>query len=117
MTLAAYLTQLLKGNTDVLILSLLEREAMYGHQIMEELTRESRGFLRVSEGTLYPALHRLAREGLVRGRWAKLPSGKERKMYTLTKKGERRLAECRSTWDGFAAAMSTITRAAGPGRA
>lgn len=113
MTLATYFTQLLKGNTDVLILSLLEREAMYGHQIMKEVERESQGFLRISEGTLYPALHRLAREGLVRARWTKLPSGKERKMYTLTKKGERRLAECRSTWDIFATAMSHITRTAG----
>jgi DNA-binding PadR family transcriptional regulator len=112
MTLTSYLTQLLKGNTDVLILSVLGRESMYGHQIMRELEAESRGFLRVSEGTLYPALHRLAREGYVRARWTKLPSGRERKMYTLTKKGEQRLADCRSTWDGFAAAMNSITRSA-----
>src|SRR5205814_8777964 len=79
--MAAYLTQLLKGNTDVLILSLLEREPMYGHQIMEELEQTSSGFFRVSEGTLYPALYRLVREGLVRGRWSKLSSGQERKFY------------------------------------
>lgn len=113
MTLTSYLTQLLKGNTDVLILSLLEREPMYGHQIKEELERSSRGFLRVSEGTLYPALHRLSREGLVRARWTKLPNGKERKIYTLTRKGDGRLSECRLTWSGFAAAMSNITRQAG----
>src|SRR5690348_5485560 len=76
-----YLTQLLKGNTDVLILSLLEREPMYGHQIMEALEHSSAGFFQVSEGTLYPALYRLAREGLVRGRWSRLPSGQERKFY------------------------------------
>jgi len=107
--MAAYLTQLLKGNTDVLILSLLEREPMYGHQIMEELEQSSSGFFRVSEGTLYPALYRLAREGLVRGRWSKLSTGQERKFYTLTKKGEQRLGECRSTWSGFAAAMDLVT--------
>jgi len=104
-----YLTQLLKGNTDVLILSLLEREPMYGHQIMEELTKSSSGFFKVSEGTLYPALYRLAREGLVRGRWAKLPTGQERKFYSLTRKGEERLDDCRSTWTGFAAAMTLVT--------
>lgn len=104
-----YLTQLLKGNTDVLILSLLEREPMYGHQIMEELEKSSSGFFRVSEGTLYPALYRLAREGLVRGRWAKLPTGQERKFYALTRKGEHRLGDCRSTWSGFAAAMDLVT--------
>ena len=107
--MAAYLTQLLKGNTDVLILSLLEREPMYGHQIMEELEQTSSGFFRVSEGTLYPALYRLVREGLVRGRWSKLSNGQERKFYALTKKGEQRLQECRSTWSGFAAAMDQVT--------
>jgi PadR family transcriptional regulator, regulatory protein PadR len=108
-TLTGYLTQLLKGNTDVLILSLLEREPMYGHQIMDELERSSAGFLKVSEGTLYPALHRLVRNGLVRGRWSKLPSGKERKFYVMTPKGERELAACRSTWGEFAVAMGQIT--------
>ena len=107
--MGTYLTQLLKGNTDVLILSLLEREPMYGHQIMEELEQTSSGFFRVSEGTLYPALYRLAREGLVRGRWSKLNNGQERKFYTLTKKGEQKLGECRSTWSGFAAAMDLVT--------
>jgi DNA-binding PadR family transcriptional regulator len=109
MTLGNYLTQLLKGNTDVLILSLLEREPMYGHQILLELEQVSAGFFQVSEGTLYPALYRLAREGFVRGKWAKLLTGQERKVYTLTKKGERRLHECRSTWSGFAAAMDRVT--------
>lgn len=114
MTLTGYLTQLLKGNTDVLILSLLERESMYGHQIMSELEQASGGFFNVSEGTLYPALHRLARNGCVRGKWAKLPSGAERKFYTTTPKGERELAACRSTWFDFAAAMGRITRPSAP---
>jgi PadR family transcriptional regulator, regulatory protein PadR len=109
MTLGAYLTQLLKGNTDVLILSLLEREAMYGHQIMQELEGASAGFFQLSEGTLYPALYRLTREGFVRARWMERGPGQERKVYTLTRKGERRLADCRSTWSGFAAAMNRVT--------
>ncbi len=109
MVLGTYLTQLLKGNTDVLILSLLEREPMYGHQIMQELEHVSAGFFQVSEGTMYPALYRLAREGFIRGRWSKLRSGQERKVYAVTKKGERRLQECRSTWSGFAAAMDLVT--------
>jgi len=104
-----YLTQLLKGNTDVLILSLLDGRPMYGYELMEELDRSSSGVIRVTEGTLYPALHRLAREGLVRGRWQKLPSGKERKVYGLTSKGDTRLRECLATWQDFAAAMSRVT--------
>ncbi len=104
-----YFTQLLKGNTDILILSLLQRESMYGHQIMEELETTSGGFIKVSEGTLYPALHRLAREDMTRSRWLKLPTGKERKFYSITKKGEHWLAECRSTWGDFATAMTRVT--------
>lgn len=109
MTLGSYLTQLLKGNTDVLILSLLQREPMYGHQILQELEQTSAGFFQVSDGTLYPALYRLTREGFIRGKWAKLPTGQERKVYALTKKGDRRLSECISTWSGFAAAMDRVT--------
>ena len=109
MTLGSYLTQLLKGNTDVLILSLLQREGMYGHQIMQELEAASAGFFQVSEGTLYPALYRLVREGYIRGRWQKLATGHERKVYVLTKTGEQRLGDCRSTWDGFAQAMNRVT--------
>jgi len=109
MTLGSYLTQLLKGNTDVLILSLLERAPMHGHQILQELEATSGGFFHVSEGTLYPALYRLAREGYIRGRWAKIATGRERKVYELTKKGEHRLQECRSTWSGFARAMNRVT--------
>jgi PadR family transcriptional regulator PadR len=109
MALGRYLTQLLKGNTDVLILSLLEREPMYGHQLMVELEAASAGFFRMSEGTLYPALYRLAREGYIRGRWTKIATGQERKVYALTKKGEHRLQECRSMWSGFAQAMDRVT--------
>ncbi|HEX5369918.1 MAG TPA: helix-turn-helix transcriptional regulator [Dehalococcoidia bacterium] len=104
-----YLTQLLKGNTDVLILSLLQKEAMYGHQIMENLEAVSGGVLNLSEGTLYPALHRLVREGLIEGRWARLPNGKERKLYSLTRKGQGWLSDCLSTWGTFAHAMTQVT--------
>jgi len=113
MALGRYLTQLLKGNTDVLILALLEREPTYGHRLMLELESASAGFFQVSEGTLYPALYRLAREGYIRGRWTKIASGQERKVYALTKKGERRLQECRSTWSGFARAMDRVTAPTG----
>src|SRR5581483_9602507 len=73
--LSRYVTQLLKGNTDVLILSTLEREPMYGHQILEAIEQASGGTLAISEGTLYPALQRLTREGRIRPRWTTLPSG------------------------------------------
>jgi DNA-binding PadR family transcriptional regulator len=51
----------------------------------------------------------MAREGFIKGKWSRIASGQERKVYSLTKKGERRLGDCRSTWSGFAAAMERVT--------
>lgn len=104
--------QLLKGNTDILILSLLRREPMYGYQMIKELERRSKGFLRMGEGTLYPALHRLERAGLIRGRWERLPNGQERRYYSLTRTGERRLEEQSTNWLRFASAVEMIVRPA-----
>jgi PadR family transcriptional regulator PadR len=106
------LGQLLKGNTDVLILSLLEKESMYGYQMIKELERRSRGFFRLGEGTLYPALHRLEKAGLVQGRWRGQSSGGERRYYALTPKGERWLEEQASAWARFASAVDMIVRPA-----
>ena len=106
------LAQLLKGNTEILVLSLLQRESMYGYQIIKELERSSRGFFHLGEGTLYPALHRLERAGLVQGRWERLPSGQERRYYSLTRKGERRLEEQAGAWARFASAVNLIVRPA-----
>jgi len=106
------LAQLLKGNTDFLILSLLEQEPMYGYQMIKELERRSQGFFRLGEGTLYPALHRLERAGLVEGRWEQLPSGQDRRYYSLTPKGETGLEAQASSWRSFASAVNMIVRPA-----
>lgn len=103
-----YLTELLKGNTDVMVLALLREESMYGYQLMKALEQRSNGFFRVSEGTLYPALHRLVRDGLLDSRWVKLPAGQERRYYSLTDKGDHTLHERCSTWSGFADAMNRV---------
>ena len=107
-----YKRELLKGNTDALLLSLLRDHPMYGYQIIKELDRRSQGYFRFREGTLYPALHRLETAGLVEGNWEKLPSGKERRYYCLTPEGvellERKLAE----WRGFSLAVDLIMQPA-----
>lgn len=104
--------ELLKGNTDALLLSLLKDQPMYGYQIIKELDKRSQGYFRFREGTLYPALHRLEAAGLIKGSWEKLPSGKERRYYRLTARGvellERKLAE----WRGFSLAVDLIMQPA-----
>ncbi len=99
---------LLKGSSSYLLLSLLERQPMYGYQIVKELTTRSQGYFKFKEGTLYPALHRLERSGLIAGRWQMLPNGRQRRYYQLTEKGEAKLALERSQWQDFLTAVKLI---------
>ena len=102
------LAQLLKGNTDILILSLLTIEPMYGYQMIKEIDSRSNGFLRLGEGTLYPALHRLERSGRLTSRWQRTPGGQERRYYTLTHDGQQQLREQSNTWAQFSSAVNLI---------
>jgi len=103
-----YRRELLKGNTETLLLSLLKSQSMYGYQIIKELEKRSQGYFRFKEGTLYPALHRLEAAGLVKGNWERLPSGKERRYYHLTEKGLKLLEEKVAEWQGFSLAVNLV---------
>jgi PadR family transcriptional regulator PadR len=83
---------------------------MYGYQIIKELKDRSRGYFSFKEGTLYPALHRLEKSGLIEGKWQALPSGQQRKYYYITEKGYASLALQRSSWREFLNAMNLIIR-------
>ncbi len=100
--------ELMKGSTDSLLLCLIGQQPMYGYQIIKELERRSQGYFKFKEGTLYPALHRLERVGLIRGEWQTLPSGQQRKYYHITNKGLLSLVEKRSQWQDFLVAMNLI---------
>lgn len=95
-------TDLRKGSVRALILSLLEEKPMYGYQLSKELQRRSRGYFEFKEGTLYPALHRLEKEGLLRGQWQVIAEGPSRKVYHLTDKGREELARSQQEWATFA---------------
>ena len=100
--------ELVKNNTESLLLFLIGQQSMYGYQIIKELERQSQGYFQFKEGTLYPALHRLERSGLILGKWQALPSGQRRKYYYITDKGLSSLAEKRSQWQDFLVAMNLI---------
>jgi PadR family transcriptional regulator, regulatory protein PadR len=100
--------ELMKGNIDSLLLCVLASQPMYGYQIIKDLERRSQGYFRFKEGTLYPALHRLERAGLVRGQWQMLPSGQQRKYYHITEMGLLTMAEKRSQWHLFLQAMNLV---------
>ncbi len=104
--------ELMKGNVDSLLLCLTGQQPMYGYQIIKELGRRSQGYFKFKEGTLYPALHRMERAGLIRGKWQVLPTGQQRKYYYITEKGLSILVEKRGQWRDFLAAMNLIIQPA-----
>lgn len=100
--------ELLKGNTPTLIMAVLRDEPLHGYAIAREIERRSGAALRCKEGTLYPALQALEREGLIRGQWEQGPNGRGRKVYSLTEEGLTRLAEERRVWEQFAAGVGKV---------
>ncbi len=99
---------LIKGNIDTLLLSLMSQQPMYGYQVMQELEGRSQGYFKFKEGTLYPALHRLEKMGLLQGKWQTLSNGRQRRYYSITDKGRRILVEQTAQWRDFFAAMNLI---------
>jgi PadR family transcriptional regulator PadR len=100
--------ELIKSNIDSLLLTLISTSPMYGYQIIKELGSRSQGYFVFKEGTLYPALHRLEKLGLVEGKWKTLGSGQQRKYYHITDKGFTSLEEQRDGWREFLKAMNLI---------
>ncbi|MCI0437785.1 MAG: helix-turn-helix transcriptional regulator [Chloroflexi bacterium] len=105
-----YRRELLKGSTETLLLSLLADEAMYGYQLVKEMDRRSSGYFRFKEGTLYPALHRLERDGMIEGRWETSPTGQNRRYYHITAKGRTRLESMLEEWNMFTKAVNLVAR-------
>ena len=99
---------LLKGSSKSLLLSLLEQQPMYGYQIVKELEARSQGYFKFKEGTLYPALHRLEKSGLISGKWQTLSNGRQRRYYSITAKGLAKLAQDRTQWRDFLNAVRLI---------
>ena len=100
--------RLMKGSVDSILLSLINQQPMYGYQILKELEKRSQGYFRFQEGTLYPALHRLEKSGLITGKWQALSGNRQRRYYHLTEKGLSIMAEKRSQWLDFFKAMNLI---------
>ena len=100
--------QLLKGNTESLLLVLMEAEPMYGYQLAKEVGQRSNGYFAFKEGTMHPALHRLERDKLVEGSWRDTPNGVRRRYYQITAKGRQALADRLEEWQRFSRAMNAV---------
>lgn len=101
-------TELIKGTLSLLILSLLSRRRMYGYEIVATVRQETGGALEWKEGSLYPALHKLEADGLVRSDWRGEAAGRRRKYYRLTGAGKAALAEKTDSWRRLREAMDRI---------
>lgn len=108
-----YSRELLKGTADTLVLSTFDAGEQYGYQVAKELERRSNGFFQFKEGTLYPILHRLERQGFLQARWETMPNGLERRYYSLTVLGRETLNDRISEWTGFAQAVGRVTAGIG----
>jgi PadR family transcriptional regulator, regulatory protein PadR len=97
----------LKGHLDGILLAVLEPGPMHGYAIMEALRVRSGGHVDLPTGTVYPALHRLERAGLVAASWSQA-GGRRRRVYKLTPAGRRALDTERGTWRDFSAVVSAL---------
>ncbi len=100
--------ELMGASSESLLLCLVGQQPMYGYQILKELERRSEGYFRFKEGTLYPALHRLEKSGLIEGKWQMFSNSRQRRYYYITDKGRRVLVEKTSQWQDFSTAMNLI---------
>jgi PadR family transcriptional regulator, regulatory protein PadR len=99
---------LLRGTLDVLILKSLARGRRHGYAIVESIQNVSDEVLRVEEGALYPALHRLELRGLVSAEWGVSENNRRAKYYRLTAAGRKHLAAQTSSWKRLSGAVSRV---------
>ena len=99
--------ELLKGSTNLLVLSLLENENMYGYQMIKKLSEKSENVFELQEGTLYPILHSLEEKNYISSYWDN--SGiKKIKYYTITKEGKKHLKDKKEEWNIFSTGVNQV---------
>ena len=99
--------EMLKGHLDMILLAALSAGPAHGYAVIEEIRRRSGQAFDLPEGTIYPALHKLEAAGFVRSRWD-TASGRRRRVYALTGRGEREFATQRADWLGFVRGMHAV---------
>jgi transcriptional regulator len=99
----------LRGTLPTLILEALEHEPKHGYRIAQRIKERSRGILDFKEGTLYPALHKLERDGMVES-YEGTENGRQRRYYRISRAGHRALLKDRAEWQKFSHAVTLILR-------
>ncbi len=104
--------ELMPGTLDMLILKTVSREALHGYAIAESIQRSSDDALRVEEGALYPALHRLEVKGLLAASWGTSENNRRAKYYRLTARGRKQLEQEASYWARMVAGVARVMETA-----
>ena len=104
--------ELKKGNTEMLVLSLLESRPRHGYEIGKLIEARSNGRLTFALPTLYPTLLRLENRGWIKGRWVEKAGERSRCFYRLTPDGRRVLVQQRETWDAYVVAVNQVMNGA-----
>jgi PadR family transcriptional regulator len=98
----------LKGHVDFLLLAVLEDGPTHGYGLVDELRSRSDGVFDLAEGTVYPALYRLERNGLVESSWESTRGARRRRVYRLSRRGLAELGRRRESWRQWAAATNAV---------
>ena len=104
--------ELVQGTLDMLVLKTLAREPMHGYGIAQSIQQISKDVLRVEEGSLYPALHRLELDGMVNSEWGQSENNRRAKYYRLSALGRKQLQTEANKWQRLAAAIARVMETA-----
>jgi PadR family transcriptional regulator PadR len=105
-------SELLQGTLDLLILQVAALGPLHGYAIAQRIQQVSKDALRVQQGSLYPALHRLEERRLLRAEWKTTETGREAKFYSLTRAGQTQLNIERTNWERLTQAISLVLQTA-----
>jgi PadR family transcriptional regulator PadR len=105
-------SDLVQGTLDLLILKTLASEPRHGWAIAKRIQQVSGEVLQVTQGSLYPALHRLEQQGWLKATWIETEAGREAKVYALTAAGRKQLAKELDSWDRLSSAIRVVLREA-----
>ena len=101
---------LLQGTLDLLILKILALEPLHGWAVSQRLKQVSTGILQVSDGSLYPALHKLEQKGWISAEWKTSELGRRAKFYSLTRQGRKQLDRQTADWERLSGAIGHVVR-------
>jgi PadR family transcriptional regulator, regulatory protein PadR len=103
-------TDLVQGTLDLLILKILALEPLNGFAVSQRMGQVSGGVLQVSDGSLYPALHKLEQEGWIKAEWRASENNRRAKFYSLTRLGRKQLQKESADWNRLSAAISHVVQ-------